>query len=125
MSRWVCVHPTVEVRGKRTSVGIQYRRQCLTCGRSVGNAISHSEVSVFVEWDTDLERLWEEQARAAYRAEVAQREADLNQSIADRDEQRAEYMASSEWWVKRTAVMERERGLCRSCHDVAHDMDEA
>lgn len=112
---WECAHESTEVRGKRTTVGIQYRKQCLTCGRSASNAISHALVTTFVDWDEDLERRWEDQASQFHRVRREAREAELNQTAEAQESYRLEYMRSPEWWAKRTAVMERELGVCQGC----------
>ena len=116
MSAWDCPHPETEVRGMRIhGGGIQYRHQCLTCGRSASNPIGHALVSDFVEWDVALQERFEESARA----ESAALRAGLAELVQQRNEHwRAaygRYLASPEWRRKREAVLGRDGGRCQGC----------
>lgn len=113
MSRWDCPHPDTELRTRRINGGgIQYRHQCLTCGRSVGNAVSHSAVRELPPyWDDDREALWEASIRAQIQAE---RDEEAAQEATRRDAYRR-YLASPQWAAKRRAVLERENFTCQGC----------
>ena len=110
MSQWDCLHDTTEVRTKRIAGGgIQYREQCLTCGRSASNAIAASTMRDFpAEWDEDLHERWQQAIRdsIAARTTAAQRM---------RSEEYAAYLASTAWKEKREAVLARDRWICQGC----------
>jgi len=105
-----CQHEDAQLRLKRTvNGGIQYRKQCMNCGRSASNAIAAALVKVCPpEWDEDLERLAGERARQLHferRVEVERKR---------RDEYDA-YMASGDWQAKRLAVLRRDQYICQGC----------
>lgn len=113
MSRWDCQHSQTELRTRRIQGGgIQYRHQCLNCGLSVGNAVSHAAVSVLPPyWDEDRESLWESSIRAQIQAE---RDEEAAQEATRRDVYKR-YLASPQWAAKRRAVLERENFVCQGC----------
>jgi hypothetical protein len=105
-----CQHANSELRLKRiTGGGIQYRRQCMTCGRSASNAIASALVKVCPpEWDERLELEAADRIRQLHVARKAEAERKR------RDEYDA-YMGSSEWQSKRSAVLMRDRYICQGC----------
>lgn len=113
MSAWHCPHAEHELRTRRISGGgIQYRRQCLNCGRSVGNAISHAEVKVLPPyWDEDLEPMFEARVRAELEA---QRTAAEGAELSRREAYR-QYLETSAWKARRARVLMRDRYICQGC----------
>lgn len=105
-----CCHETTEIRQRTDSLGRAFfKRQCLACGRAVGDAISRRDVPADVKpWDEELE--------AATCAAAAEMRPVL------REEKRmkwwswyAEYLKTAIWEDKRSRVLERDGHLCQAC----------
>lgn len=109
-SIWDCAHEQHELRMRRIEGGgIQYRRQCLRCGGSVGNAVSQANVRELPPpWDADLPLKWSESRRAIA---LQRRDAEVER----RREEYAAYLLTPQWRTKRQAVLERERYRCQGC----------
>ena len=108
-----CEHAQTELRARRIhGGGIQYRRQCLRCGGSASNAISHTEVPVFPPmWDDALASRWDEQRSEYWR----QQRAEFERGRADRKTAYHEYLLTPEWKERRSAVLRRDRFICQGC----------
>ena len=116
MSAWDCEHLNTEVRGMRIhGGGLQYRHQCLACGRSASNAISHTLVDKFIEWDVALQESFEEAARA--KAAEQRMTALARLDVQDEHWQRAyaTYLGTAAWRARKTAVLKRDGGKCVGC----------
>lgn len=122
MSHWDCEHATTELRARRTTVGIQYRMQCLTCGRSASNAIGHGNVKVFPpEWDDMLEVRFETAVRERLAEERAAESDQMSVQTLARREAYQRYLQSSEWGERRKLVLQRDRNTCQGCHKARAD----
>ena len=116
MSAWDCEHQSTEVRAMRIrGGGIQYRHQCLACGSSVGNAISHALVAKFIEWDVDLQERFEAAARAKISEQRQSAIARTDEHSAMWREAYGRYLATPAWRARRAAVLERDGGKCCGC----------
>ena len=107
---WECEHKAHELRTRRiVGGGIQYRQQCLRCGQSVGNAVSHAQVQVLPpEWDELLHPKWQESRRAL------SEQRRLKDSQSRRDEYQR-YLATPQWRARRDKVLQREGFVCQGC----------
>lgn len=115
MNAWQsCQCTESEIRGKRTPVGIQYRPQCLSCGRGIGNAIPHAQVEVFVEWDQELADKWQ----AKLEAHLSARRDSLQSDSDDFQRRRVAHMASAAWSKTRARTLKRDGYLCQGCLSV-------
>jgi len=85
-------------------------KQCLKCGRSVGNAVSRAVAGDCVEaFDEDLaERI--EAART--RSSIALQERFSRQAWLDAY---SKYLESQAWAEKRKLVLKRANGMCEGC----------
>jgi 5-methylcytosine-specific restriction endonuclease McrA len=116
MSHWDCDHPTTELRAMRIVTGIQYKKQCLVCGRAASNPIKHSEVSVFPpEWDEAIAMRWDAAARARHQADQAARDGQIPTESLERRETYQRYLCSSEWRERRRLALLRDRNICQGC----------
>ena len=61
---WACEHASTDLRLMRVAGGgIQYRRQCLRCGCSVGNAVKAATLTEAPpDWNEALRERWQHQA---------------------------------------------------------------
>lgn len=115
MPPWECAHAEHELRARRiVNGGLQYRKQCLTCGQSVGDSVSHKLVEVFPPmWDDELHPRWREhQAARSQEMREAQREAERDIWLNEH----GRYLLSEQWKGKRRAVLKRDNHTCQGCH---------
>ncbi len=115
-SLFQCEHETTEYRDRTIKGGSQQRiRQCLLCGKAIGNAAKLDPSVPAPEWDEDLTERAETElmARRERIYEVAlERTANLEtQGYADYED----YLATDQWARKRRAVLERDKQLCQAC----------
>ena len=116
MSYWDCDHPNTELRAKRISTGIQYKQQCLVCGRAASNAIKHDEVKVFPpEWDEQIAMRWEAAARERHQADLDARDGQISTESLERRETYQRYLCSTEWRERRRLALLRDRNICQGC----------
>ncbi len=111
-----CDHSATEYRDRTIAGGgIQRIRQCLNCGKSVGNAKKLDSQVAVSSWDNILvERA--EQNRDSVRERIY--EAALKRTSSLEIEGYAdyeEYLRSEKWKQKRTAVLNRDSGICQAC----------
>lgn len=105
-----------EIRRMTTSNGkYQMKRQCLTCGRSVGYALPLTALewrpADYPEWDRDLsDRYWK--AFQDRRNQVANQK---NQAFWNWYNW---YLTTQAWQIRREKVMERANGICEACQEV-------
>jgi hypothetical protein len=115
VSYWHCDHEQTELRAKRIATGIQYKMQCLVCGRAAGNAIKHELVTEFREWDDKLEAAWVAGAREAAAADRAREEAEMSAEALARRETYQRYLCTGEWRERRRLALIRDRNMCQGC----------
>jgi len=116
MSYWDCDHPTTELRAMRIVTGIQYKKQCLVCGRAASNPIKHTEVLVFPpEWDESIAMRWDTAARARHAADREARIGQITTESLTRREWYSRYLESPEWRELRRLVLIRDRNICQGC----------
>jgi hypothetical protein len=93
---------------------IQYRWQCLKCGRSVSNPIPHSEIRhVPPEWNFGLEEHYNE-LRKHQQGLFDTPNLKLN-AEAPAQFGYDEYLQSPEWKAIRAKIMNRSGGKCEGC----------
>ena len=114
---YACNHETTETRYKVYSNGTKhYFAQCLKCGRQVGTAISHKDVSEYVqEWDKGLETGYQflidtlaNQIRDEQEALWRNRESEWHKAYQA-------YLQSPLWQSKRRRVLARDDRICQAC----------
>lgn len=88
-----------------------YKRQCLLCGKRVGNYIPYREIpdpDAIGDFDYELEnRTYQLRNEWFQAAQAAKREAWWAEYQA--------YLDTDEWRERRRAVLERDHYLCQSC----------
>jgi hypothetical protein len=91
----------------------QHRRQCLDCGKLLAGSLPHKTLPP----DADVLLATEEQKRqeAIWGIEVAQREAARVASRQEWFREHDEYLLTSEWRLKRKAVLDRCGYICEGC----------
>lgn len=91
---------------------VQYRYQCLGCGRSLSNALPHAIFAErrepIPEWDDTLSAAWE-QARAIQSARK------FEQGRVELTAEYAEYLQSPVWQSVRRRVLNRSEWTCEGC----------
>jgi 5-methylcytosine-specific restriction endonuclease McrA len=113
-----CQHDRTELRHMEHCQ--QYRKQCLDCFQSVGNAIAKRTIPV-----NELESMkpFDIQARDGYwenrksQAEKIQEQIlqQANEKLQARRNFYETYLQSDDWRNIRKRVIERENGLCQGC----------
>lgn len=101
-----CTHEVQEVRRRTYSNGVTHCViQCLDCGLNVRSVpkISIPDLDALEWWD---EALVERRHKERDRAFQHQRE--------ERRERHAEYLASSEWWERRSMRMDMDSFVCQA-----------
>lgn len=111
-----CQHEQVEYRIRTIKGGArQLIRQCVKCGCAVGNAAKMDPNASAPDWDaalSDRAHAEMEEIRSRIYEIALDRTANLEtEGYADYEE----YLASSKWARKRTAVLERDQDLCQAC----------
>ena len=116
ISSYKCEHTQKELRERLIKNGaIQWREQCLICGRSTSNALRRESGRKIPAWDETLE--------AAYERKIEEQRSKLEgvfveQTLAietGRDVSYNSYLASDDWKQKRSIVLERDKYLCQGC----------
>jgi hypothetical protein len=115
-----CEHKDMELRNMTHCN--QIKMQCLTCGRSVGNAFRHSSIAPEVlatmqEFDYEFRDLIEERRAEIFKAKVVSRQVQEQLSAAERRSKYEAYLRTPEWRQKRAKVIDRENGLCQGCRE--------
>jgi 5-methylcytosine-specific restriction endonuclease McrA len=108
-----CEHPRLTEPRRRTlaSSQVQYRRQCLDCGKPVGQAVGKAQVEYKADGpieDFDV---------ALYDRGRALAEAVEEERRAGRRDRYDAYLASDAWQRKRAAVLRRCAGICEGCSE--------
>jgi len=102
-----------------TATSPQVRRQCVRCGRAVGNAIKHSDVPGGVDslprFDFGLRDRWDAMRQESMRAQRSEVIEQRQEQAAVRREWYAQYLQSEQWREKREAVLNRARHTCEGC----------
>lgn len=113
---YLCEHDDTEYRDRTIKGGSRQRiRQCLTCGKAVGNAVKFAPNETAPVWDEALTDRADAQLveRRERIYEIAlERTAKLEtDGYADYEE----YLATEKWARKRRAVLNRDKQLCQAC----------
>jgi 5-methylcytosine-specific restriction endonuclease McrA len=114
--KFECVHPRSELRLRRVAGGAsQVRRQCLRCGRSVGNAIRQDSDAQYPIHDESLCTKFESEERHD-KEQVLIRHLNIQKDREGSHQKRYdEYLKGLEWTSKREKVFARAGGLCEGC----------
>lgn len=116
LSPYQCDHPRSEVRERTiANGGIQWRKQCLVCGRSTSNPIKREAGKDVPTWDSDLERSYEqhiEKQRAVLENQFIQQTLAIESGT---DATYSSYLATDEWKQKRKLILERDKYICQGC----------
>jgi len=115
-----CEHKDMELRNMTHCN--QIKMQCLTCGRSVGNAFRHASIAPEVlatmqEFDYEFRDLMEERRAEIFQQRIAVRQAEQEQSLNSRKMEYDAYLLTSKWKTLRAKVIDRENGLCQGCRE--------
>ncbi len=98
-----CRCEQTELRRYPTANGtIQYKHQCLKCGRGVGNAIAHSKVQGLNIPDFDFELRDRHHTNFTAKSEAFWAFYDA-------------YLKSEDWELVRLKVLAREKYMCQGC----------
>ena len=111
---WDCKHDQSEVRIKHTLGGPRFKRQCLTCGRGVGEWIKKLLIpnpDFVPPWDDSIEQARNDIANSLREARL--RCQQNHQS--DFWEKYTAYLKSEQWQTKRRKVLECDNHLCQAC----------
>lgn len=93
---------------------VQYVYQCLTCGRSMNQPISHERIRMefsgveIRDFDESIEGAYDAKVLAQYKAEKSAQDAQWQLDYA-------EYLRSPEWAAKRRQVLARCKHVCEGC----------
>lgn len=119
---WECQHELVSLPRARTtrSKTIQYRKQCLDCGRAIGNVLKHE---IALRETQGNPKPFDEQLREdtykRYNEYKIKNISDnyVTMQVADNQwwEWYNEYLKSPKWDAKRQRVIQRCRGVCEGC----------
>lgn len=114
-----CDHPGSEIRQRRDGGGaVHFRRQCTTCGKSIGSALKKSpELTSAPRWQEELENAFQ-RARDDEYGDIIQKHV-RKQRDGDEGFRREYdlYLETPEWRVKRRKVLNRANGMCEGCLD--------
>ena len=105
-----CSHERAELRRRTLRNGsVQFIKQCLDCGESVGQPVAHAKVDgepePFHEKDASKDKADREERYQARRREFFERYD--------------EYLRSDAWKAKRARVLARDKRICQGCGDTA------
>lgn len=95
--------------------GLQFRWQCLNCGRATTDAISHSVIKnsdSLPAWDNDLNENFEDWSR---KQAVIKRVQATAFGLTFSFEEHSRYLRTAIWQSKRALVMQRSRGKREGC----------
>lgn len=100
----------------------QIKMQCLTCGRSVGNALRHASIAPDVlatiqEFDYEFRDLMEERRLELFRQRIDIRESEREAVLDSRKREYNAYLLTPKWKSLRAKVIDRENGLCQGCRE--------
>ena len=108
-----CGHEQTELRGNTCSNGVmQYSRQCLRCGCTVGNYVKHDTIkdkTIIPSWDKDLQDRWYTRRSQTYQEKRNDRLRDNWHSWYQ------QYLTTDRWLEKRQMVLTRCNGVCEGC----------
>lgn len=100
----------------------QVKFQCMDCGRSVGDAMSHKQlasegIDANALEDFDMNFRSEQHKKAMEFNAKARDEkwAEKTEEMTARKESYYQYLDTEEWREKRRMVIQRERNLCQGC----------
>lgn len=116
LSPYLCTHPTTQMRAKTVANGgVQWREQCLTCGRSTTNPAKQVPGRVVPNWDETLEPSYAESVDSE---RAALEDVLIEQTLRIETGSEAsyqEYLASESWAKKRDLVLKRDSHICQGC----------
>lgn len=111
-----CSHGRSELRERVTTNGSrQHVRQCLGCGRAVGNPQKRDDGTQLAMWDTGAADLWDAARDEVLRAFLTARFTQQASSDRRFSQEYRDYLLSDEWRSRRERVLERDGHLCQSC----------
>jgi hypothetical protein len=98
--------------------GVQFTRQCLSCGKGVGGAIAkHAIQGNPPDWNETLDQLWQDHHESQRDAIIQRHIIRQKQKDTSFYERHSKYTASPEWAALRKKVLRRAGGLCEGCGD--------
>lgn len=113
-----CSRTEIRRRTLRSGVVI-FALQCLSCGRQIRAVKKDSpEVQALTDarpFDETLQAAWDERVRAFYQNRRLVEQVQREQERADWWERYTAYLKTTEWRVKRQAVMTRANNWCEGC----------
>jgi hypothetical protein len=117
LSEKECSHPQTEIRRVIVSGGaIQFRKQCLTCGELVSQAIAKNRAPTnCAEIDEALRKIYRE-SRSLSRDDVIQRHVQKQKSETSNFWKKySAYLKTPEWRAIRARVLRRAGDRCEGC----------
>lgn len=111
-----CASTKSELRRRPTSNGgVQFKWQCLHCGRATTDAIPHATAAAYgsiSEWDFETEKNYTDWLQKRVLDKRVQETAfGLRFSF----EEHNRYLLTPAWRQRRTLVLQRSRGKCEGC----------
>ena len=107
-----CKHINTETRKRILCNGaIQYIKQCLKCGHSVGGAIAKARIkngNQLNMFDEELKEYWDKLWNSLWKEQRETEKKEFNEWYS-------EYLQSQEWQVKRALVLKRDNYMCQGC----------
>jgi len=98
----------------------QYRKQCLTCFQSVGDAIAKrtiapDKIESVPSFDIESRDGYWKTKSEQFSSLAEQIATDAQKKLAERRAFYESYLQSADWREKRLMVIRRENGLCQGC----------
>lgn len=113
-----CAHPESEIRrDNHPTVGIRFRRQCLTCGHGMG-LVGKEKVGSFLgmkDFDYRLADDWRARVEAFYKERREAHERAVTGFSTARSDWYAAYLLSPKWKAIRDKVLVRDGHRCQGC----------
>lgn len=113
-----CNHEKTEIRFME-SCG-QIKSQCLKCGQSTSNPISHSkftpdQIKSLPRFDEKLRGDWWNNQNMRRKEAVESFAKEANQRLSDRKEFYHAHLKSDLWKEKRLLVIQKQNNICQGC----------
>lgn len=112
-----CEHKDQRLTKRVVRTGaVQYVYQCMTCGRSMNQPLSHERIrrefsaAQIHDFDESIEARYEQIRLAELKKDRADKKAEFFKEYN-------EYLRSDAWAKKRNRVLARCKGICEGCGD--------
>lgn len=115
----ICAHEEKRLTRRAIRGGsIQYVFQCMACGRSMNQPISHARIKSDPEFTGQRIFDFDEELEARFTAKIVeQSESDWHAKRKAFLSEYGQYLRSAGWAMKRQKVFERCNGVCEGCSE--------